>query len=353
MPKRALIVDRENIVDESDSEREPPKKKRLARLKNTATYALWNCDTRSNDVYVRKGRVLGSGAFGMVSAVCDKKTGNVYALKQTDVRNFVSHEQFIMEFSMLAIFDHPNIVRLHNVYLNEQTDIGYVLMEKMSTDLKHMIDVRKKKLKQPFVELSQVYSDMKQILSAVEYMHSQGFIHRDIKPQNMLVGCDGVIKISDFGACCKYGVNRAYTIPSVTLWYRSPELLLQYPVYGTSVDVWALGCVFVELLLSTEFIDEGNEVGQLFRIFQIFGTPSHTEMRMDMKANRPDRHKSSNTGFPYSHCYDVFPRFPRGFRHALRPDISEDLRKLLLDMFTLRPEDRIEVKDALKRLSTM
>jgi serine/threonine protein kinase len=79
-------------------------------------------------------------------------------------------------------------------------------------------------------------------------------LHRDLKPQNLLIDRRGYIKLADFGLARAFGMPvRTYTHEVVTLWYRAPEILLGSKFYSTSVDVWSLGCVFAEMVSFVAF----------------------------------------------------------------------------------------------------
>ncbi len=94
-----------------------------------------------------------------------------------------------------------------------------------------------------------------QTLLGLEYLHANWILHRDLKPNNLLLNRDGVLKIADFGLAKHYGSpNRQYTHIVVTRWYRAPELLFGARIYGTGVDIWAVGCILAELLLRTPFV---------------------------------------------------------------------------------------------------
>jgi len=83
----------------------------------------------------------------------------------------------------------------------------------------------------------------------VAYCHVRRVLHRDLKPQNLLIDRHGYIKLADFGLARAFGMPvRTYTHEVVTLWYRAPEILLGSKFYSTSVDVWSLGCVFAEMV---------------------------------------------------------------------------------------------------------
>lgn len=97
-----------------------------------------------------------------------------------------------------------------------------------------------------FVEQSYMY----QMLDAISFCHLNRILHRDLKPQNLLVDGAGRIKLADFGLARSFNIPmRAYTHEVVTLWYRAPEILLGTKLYATGVDLWSLGCIFAEMVM--------------------------------------------------------------------------------------------------------
>ena len=92
-------------------------------------------------------------------------------------------------------------------------------------------------------------SYMHQLLSGIAYCHAHRVLHRDLKPQNLLIDNRGTIKLADFGLARAFSLPvRTYTHEVVTLWYRAPEILLGTKTYSTAVDVWSLGCIFAEMV---------------------------------------------------------------------------------------------------------
>uniref|UniRef100_F7GDN6 mitogen-activated protein kinase n=1 Tax=Macaca mulatta TaxID=9544 RepID=F7GDN6_MACMU len=101
---------------------------------------------------------------------------------------------------------------------------------------------------------SHIKACMLMTLQGLEYLHQHWILHRDLKPNNLLLDENGVLKLAHFGLAKSYGSpSRAYTYQVVTRWYRAPELLFGARMYGVSVDMWAVGCILAELLLRVPF----------------------------------------------------------------------------------------------------
>ena len=117
-------------------------------------------------------------------------------------------------------------------------------------------------------------SYLRQLLDGIAYCHDHRVLHRDLKPQNLLIDNKGCIKLADFGLARAFGLPmRAYTHEVITLWYRAPEILLGGKTYDMAVDVWGLGCIFAEMLTKHPLFPGDSEIDQLFRIFRTLGTP--------------------------------------------------------------------------------
>lgn len=163
-----------------------------------------------------------------------------------------------------------------------------------------------------------------QLLDGVAHCHANRVVHRDLKPQNILLDAAGAAKIADFGLARGLALPAASLTPEVvTLWYRAPELLLGERVYSPAVDVWSLGCIFGEMLLGRPLLPGDSEIDQLFRIFQLCGTPGEEEW-------------AGVTTLPHWQC--AFPRF----RPTLpaRPGLDPADAALLARMLTLDPAAR-------------
>jgi cyclin-dependent kinase len=110
---------------------------------------------------------------------------------------------------------------------------------------------------------------MYQLLSGIAFCHGHRVVHRDLKPQNLLIDKEGALKLADFGLARAFGIPiRTYTHEVVTLWYRAPEILLGSRHYSTAVDVWSAGCIFAEMATHKPLFPGDSEIDELFKIFR-------------------------------------------------------------------------------------
>lgn len=120
-----------------------------------------------------------------------------------------------------------------------------------------------------------VKSYLYQLINGIAFCHSHRVLHRDLKPQNLLIDTTGKLKLADFGLARAFGIPvRHYTHEVVTLWYRAPEILLGARKYSTPVDIWSIGCIFAELVMKVPLFAGDSEIDQLHKIFNTLGTPN-------------------------------------------------------------------------------
>jgi serine/threonine protein kinase len=149
------------------------------------------------------------------------------------------------EISILTEIQHPNIVSLKDVVMTD-TCIFFV-QEFCNIDLRAFITQMPES---EYISPALIKSYMFQILTGIKVCHSQRIIHRDLKPANILLSgaSNEQVKLADFGLARAFSIPiKPYTKDVVTLWYRSPELLLRFNEYATPVDIWSAGCIFAEL----------------------------------------------------------------------------------------------------------
>eukprot|EP01112_Ceratiomyxa_fruticulosa_P001028 TRINITY_DN10_c0_g1_i1.p1 TRINITY_DN10_c0_g1~~TRINITY_DN10_c0_g1_i1.p1 ORF type:complete len:302 (+),score=58.38 TRINITY_DN10_c0_g1_i1:211-1116(+) len=212
---------------------------------------------------------LGEGTYGVVYKAKDRQTGKMVALKKIRLENQDEGvpSTAIREVSVLRELQQPNIVSLLDVVLQENK--LHLIFEFLDQDLKRYIDSVGKKLN-PLLVKSYVY----QILLGLNFCHCRRIMHRDLKPQNILIDREGGLKLADFGLARAFTVPiRAYTHEVVTLWYRAPEILLGSRHYAAPMDIWSVGCIFAELLTRDPLFPGDSEIDQLYRIFRALGTP--------------------------------------------------------------------------------
>ncbi|CAB4057743.1 CDK1 [Lepeophtheirus salmonis] len=191
---------------------------------------------------------IGEGTYGVVFKGRNRKTDEIVAMKKIRLE---SEEEgvpstAIREISLLKELQHPNIVCLQD-FMDSKA--------KMDMDL--------------------VKSYTYQILQGILFCHRRRVVHRDLKPQNLLIDKEGAIKIADFGLARAFGIPvRVYTHEVVTLWYRAPEILLGSNKYSCPVDIWSIGCIFAELCNKKPLFQGDSEIDQLFRIFRVLRTPT-------------------------------------------------------------------------------
>lgn len=214
---------------------------------------------------------VGEGTYGVVYKAKDKKTGELLALKK--IRLEAEDEGIpstaIREISLLKQLQHPNIVRLYDVI---HTDKKLTLVfEFLDQDLKKYLDA----CGETGLEDTTIQSFLYQLLRGIAYCHEHRVLHRDLKPQNLLINMGGELKLADFGLARAFGIPvRNYTHEVVTLWYRAPDVLMGSRKYSTSVDIWSVGCIFAEMVNGRPLFPGSSEADQLLKIFKILGTPN-------------------------------------------------------------------------------
>ncbi|XP_042192423.1 cyclin-dependent kinase 2-like isoform X2 [Callorhinchus milii] len=250
----------------------------------------------------QKVEKIGEGTYGVVYKAMNKTTGEMVALKK---------------IRLDALLD----------VIHSEKKL-YLVFEFLNQDLKKYMDAAPP----TGLPLQLVKSYLFQLLQGVAFCHSHRVLHRDLKPQNLLINDAGAIKLADFGLARAFGVPvRTYTHEVVTLWYRAPEILMGCKFYSTAVDVWSIGCIFAEMVTRKSLFPGDSEIDQLFRIFRTLGTPNESvwpgvTQLPDYKAN--------------------FPQWVRQDFNKILPSLDIDGKDLLMQMLQYDPNKRISAKAA-------
>lgn len=334
--RRPERSDREQKRDR-ERERSPElriEKKIMKRLKPRPTLPTEFAESIS--VYYRKPgneSVVGSGTYGKVFKAIHVYTKQLAALKK--IRMEGEKDGFpvtaVREIKLLQSLKHDNVVCLQEVMV-ENNDC-FMVFEYLSHDLTGLLNHPTFKL-----EHSHKKHLGKQLFEGLNYLHRRGVLHRDIKAANILVSNAGQLKLADFGLArffSKHG-QPDYTNRVITIWYRSPELLLGETQYGPAVDIWSAACVMIEIFTRHAiFPGDGGEINQLDKIYNVLGTPTVSEWPRlaDMawfELLRPTERRSNT--------------FAEKYQERLTPNAFE----LLQAMFLYDPSKRPTAGDVLE-----
>merc|ERR1712023_512560 len=215
----------------------------------------------SMDKY-RKIDKLGEGTYGIVYKARNRETDDIVALKRIRLESVDEGIPCtaIREISLLKELNHPNIVRLYDVIHTERKLT--LVFEFLDQDLKKYIDSCNGKM-----EVMAIKSFLFQLFKGIMYCHQHLILHRDLKPQNLLINEEGELKLADFGLARAFGIPvRSYTHEVVTLWYRAPDVLMGSRKYSTPVDIWSVGCIFAEMVSGRPLFPGSDDNDQLRRI---------------------------------------------------------------------------------------
>ncbi|WUR04770.1 cyclin-dependent kinase [Vairimorpha necatrix] len=218
-----------------------------------------------------KEKKIGEGTYATIYKAYSKNNELVAIKKIKKTKNSMGFDiSAIREIKSLKKIKNKYVINLKDIYI--KNDNIHLVLEYLETDLEQLI--RNKSI---IFLPSDIKSYMIMILTGVYSLHEKFIIHRDLKPNNILINKNNIIKIADFGLSRSIGRNM--TSQAVTRWYRAPELLLGSRIYGMSVDMWSIGCIFAELMLRVPLFAGESDLEQLNLIFKVFGTPKEEEYK--------------------------------------------------------------------------
>eukprot|EP00918_Siedleckia_nematoides_P104045 GHVU01226930.1.p1 GENE.GHVU01226930.1~~GHVU01226930.1.p1 ORF type:complete len:738 (-),score=108.76 GHVU01226930.1:2806-5019(-) len=275
---------------------------------------------------------LGEGTFAEVYQAQRNATGQLVAIKFMKTKYLSKKEvDTNREVQVLrGLPRHPNVVELVEAKYIEEKQRLAIVFELLESSLFDLIKERTSPL-----EEESVRKMMWDALKGINHMHKNGVFHRDIKPENLLINAEGVVKVADLGSCRGVHSIPPYTEYISTRWYRSPECLFTDGYYGCPMDIWALGCVFYEMLTLRPLFPGGNENDQLTKIHQIMGTPSFEVL---------DRLGSTRFGMLEAGP----PKGSQGLAPLMPPGVSRHCLDFLKRLLTYDPEIRVTARDALR-----
>ncbi|MCL4143304.1 UNVERIFIED_CONTAM: hypothetical protein GTU68_007765, partial [Idotea baltica] len=269
------------------------------------------------------------GTYGTVFKAKNRETQEIVALKRVrlDDDDEGVPSSALREICLLKELKHKNIVRLSDVLHSERKLT--LVFEHCDQDLKKYFDSLNGEIDPDIVK-----AFMFQLLRGLAFCHSKNVLHRDLKPQNLLINKNGELKLADFGLARAFGIPvRCYSAEVVTLWYRPPDVLFGAKIYNTSIDMWSAGCIFAELANAGRPLFPGSDVDdQLKRIFKLLGTP--TEETWPSMNALPD--------------FKPFPPYqPTMTLVQVCPKLSSKGRDLLQRLLICNPSLRMSAEDSM------
>lgn len=253
--------------------------------------------------------------------------------------NKLSCKRTLRELKLLRhLRGHPNIAWLFDTdivfYPNGALNGVYLYEELMECDLSQIIRSEQR------LEDAHFQSFIYQILCALKYIHSANVLHCDLKPKNLLVNSDCQLKICNFGLSCSYSENHKVNDGSIkgyitSIWYKAPEILLNYQECTKAVDIWSTGCILAELLGRKPMFEGKDYVDHLNHILQILGTPPE-ETLQEIASQKV-----------YNYIFQ-FGNIPGRSFESILPGANPEALELLKKMLEFDPKKRITVEDALE-----
>ncbi|KAM9893022.1 hypothetical protein OXX69_011841, partial [Metschnikowia pulcherrima] len=278
-----------------------------------------------------KDKKVGEGTYAVVYVGKQVKTNRKIATKEIKTGLFKDGLDMsaIREVKYLKELRHQNVIELIDVFMSHDNNLNLVL-EFLPCDLEVLI-----KDQSIVFKSSDIKSWLLMTLRGLHHCHRNFILHRDLKPNNLLLAPDGQLKIADFGLARAFGnANEDFTPKVVTRWYRAPELLFGAKHYTGAVDLWAVGIIFAELMLRTPYLPGKDDLDQLEVTFKALGTP--TEQVWPNVSNLP--------------LYNALRVYPLPSRQELRNRFSAATEKaldLMISLTQLDPSKRCDSTQAL------
>ena len=284
-----------------------------------------------------KGKKLGEGTYANVYLGHARHDPSVLvAIKKIKVQKEYKDglaPDAVRELKHLQELHHPNIISLLSVFSSKDQNLNLVLEYLPLGDLEMLIrDVDRVRY-----GAGDIKAWMGMLTRAVWFCHDNFVLHRDIKPNNLLIAADGEVKLADFGLARSFAdPGYGMTANVITRWYRPPELLFNARHYSGAVDIWSVGLVLAELIIRAPFLPGNSEVDQIGLICKSIGTPT--------EENWPG--VSSLAG--YTVPSEIVPAWDKSAYMARFGAVGGEGVDLLVKTLVLDPKNRITAREMLE-----
>ncbi|XP_060522449.1 cyclin-dependent kinase-like 1 isoform X2 [Cylas formicarius] len=249
--------------------------------------------------------VVGEGSYGVVMKCRHRDTDQLVAVKKflETEEDATIRRMALREIRMLKRLKHENLVTMIEVFRHRKR--FYLVFEFLEGTVLDELEKMPGGLGE-----ERTRERIFQVVRAIGYCHGNNIIHRDVKPENVLVSSQGVVKLCDFGFARSVNLSgEACTEYVATRWYRAPELLVGEPVYSSPVDVWAIGCLFAEMMTGDPLFPGESDIDQLYLIVKMLGKPCARHQQLMSKSTqlRPIIRSSTSSGESSTNLYKAFP----------------------------------------------
>ena len=281
---------------------------------------------------------LGKGSYGSVYECIHVKTQEKFAIKKIDdIESNSDVKRVIREIMVLKAFNHENLLTLKAIFLEEKEKFFdvYLVTDLMDFDMFKVIRKGRKELTGEHIQYI-----MYQVFLGMYVLHQNSIVHRDIKPNNILLNDSCDLKICDFGFAREVQDDPDMDITEyvVTRYYRAPEIMLNSRKYGSEVDIWSIGCTFFELLdCKILFGGTKNYIQLLNKIIRLLGSPPDEALEFIQNQNARNWIKKQKFSPPQRPSHKLVTK-----------DICEDAKDLLDRCLVFDPRKRITAEEALR-----
>ncbi|KAJ5082018.1 hypothetical protein N7532_011061 [Penicillium argentinense] len=271
----------------------------------------------------------GMGSSGMICSAHDSITNKTVAVKKIGkpFNHPILSKRTYREIHLLSNLRHDNLINLEDIFISPSEDL-YLVMECVQTDLHYLMRSTPQPLEGKFIQFFAY-----QMLRGLQFIHTAGVVHRDLKPGNILVNDNCDLKICDFGLAREQD-DLQMTGYVTTRYYRAPEVMLTWQHYTYAVDMWSVGCILTELVTGKVLFPGKDHVHQLTLIIELLGKPSKEAMNKIYSKN----------------CLDFvnsLPDYPSSSLESTLGEADPKVVDLIGKMLDLDPKKRITTADAL------